>query len=118
MKKLTLLVIISFLTLTAFKAPVALLGNWEVVKIKDNENKTRDKIIKWMSFKEGGVVAAGNDGVSATGIWSYNESDKTITVQIDGNPSTKFKIMKLSEKKLIIKNNESIIFLKKANKKP
>lgn len=117
MKKITLLIIISFVTLTAFTPPETLIGDWTVVKIKDTKNRPQEKVIEWMSFKEGGVIEAGTDYVDASGVWSYDESKKTITVKIARNPSTTFKIIKLSKKKLILENFESKIILKKAKKK-
>ena len=112
MKKLALLLLISFFTLTSFKAPSELFGTWNIQKIINKETHKEVKFLTSMSFKENDVFEASQDDLHKSGVWYYDESKKSITVNV-GQQDGHYKIKKLSKKKLILENDESKMYLKK-----
>ncbi|MDX1828648.1 MAG: lipocalin family protein [Lutibacter sp.] len=112
MKKLTLLLLISFFTLTSFTPPTKLLGNWKISKIINTKTRKHDNSMDRMSFKQGGVFEASKGNLVKSGTWSYDENENLITLNV-GQEDAHFKILKLSKKKLVLKNFESKIYLKK-----
>ncbi|WP_025865459.1 lipocalin family protein [Prolixibacter bellariivorans] len=112
MKKLSLLLLISFLTLTSFTPPTELLGNWKVSKIINTKTRKQDHTIDRMSFKQEGVFEAGKGDLVKSGTWSFDENQNLITLNV-GQQDAHYKILKLSKTKLVIENFESKIYLKK-----
>ena len=112
MKKLPLLLLISFFTLMSFTPPKELLGSWKISKIINTKTKKQDNFIDKMSFLQDGVFEASKGDLVQSGTWYFDENENMITLNV-GQEDAHYKILKLSKKKLVLEDFESKIYLKK-----
>ncbi len=117
MKKVILLVLISFLTLSSFNYPKNILGHWSIVKFESNGKVVNEKPFNWFTFEKDGIVNIGKDQLSKPGSWDYDENNKVIKIIFEGKTITdgtkEFKILKHTKKKLTLENISFTMYLEK-----
>ncbi len=121
MKKISLLLILSFFVLTAFKNPDLIIGKWEIVKVVEENGKVMEYPRKWIELLADGRMEGGETDVPATlfGTWAYGDKHKTIKMTSDGEMTKddgEYRIKKrgkLKKGELILSKGGLTVYLKK-----
>lgn len=118
MNKITALLILSFLLLTAFKAPKKIIGKWKVNKVVRDNGKVIDDPEKWIEFQPDGIMTGGALGSPANnpGTWSYSRKPKSVTMTSDGEANKddgEYLIQKLTRTELVLERNGLLVYLEK-----
>lgn len=117
MRKVTVLILISFLILTSFKYPKNVIGNWSIVKVEKNGKVMSEIPFNQLTLEMDGVVKIGKDNMSKSGTWVYDKNNKLIKIVFEGKSisdgNKEFKILNHSKTKLTLENSSFTMFLEK-----